>query len=444
MGWMDVFKGLLAAFSKLLKDLPVWAKVVMAFAIFLFLVVVTLLNLRQIIVYDVEILAQNGLAAAQYPVRHETMEREGKTDDNGRINVILVTSPLDRQENLIVIQKPIQNVAESPIRIRYGFRSHFWRSDITSLTLNCDFGKQSCDRAKTGDYHDIDDRRSTSAHGFLARGVAYAGQADARGLTVPALATLVRAPPDGGYTRVMLKNLAVGQDRCGRPTCPDSLVAAVEWNGVQLLFDGLEPFVSSDQAVRLTKAGRAVGTLSFGIPNTIFAEGTNQLRIRLYSRPDAMWGRQQKAASGPSAPLDTLTAAIILLRNQNREISGQAGIVTAKIETETFRDRTGRSYEVWVGAGTESEVGEKRAFVNKKLSVSLDGQKVVATVRPPLPGKRNWGVALAVQDGAGGLRVLFSETEAQVLLSDLKGRRTAELGPLRSNQFFANKVAVAD
>ena len=189
MGWGEVLKGLLEAFAKLVRDIPVWAKVVLVFGIFALLAYGVVVNLDQLVVYDIEILEQpRSGVGAPYLVEHKTTGRQSETDRAGRVKLILQAGPLEGQENDIVIRKSVVNVGEEPPRIRYGFRSKAWRSQMLSLTLTCDFRGKACQLEKTGQFEDVEEAPRSAARGLdscLQAGVSPGGPSQARASRTP-------------------------------------------------------------------------------------------------------------------------------------------------------------------------------------------------------------------------------------------------------------------
>ena len=153
---------------------------------------------------------------------------------------------------------------------------------------------------------------------------------------------------------------------------------------------------------------------------------------------------QQKVApqgNPPAKPLDILQSSVTFLRSPESPVKGHSGFLTAILEARTVRDQLGRSYELFVGAGTYAQVLAKQEFFNSTLGLSFAGQPVVGTVRPPLPGKSNWGVALGVRDTVTGrVRILFSKEEADRLNSELRRLPSNRLGPLKRDEFFVYKL----
>jgi hypothetical protein len=453
MGWGEVLKELLKSFSQLIRDIPVWAKVVLAFGIFCLVAIGVIVNLDQLIVYDVEIIeTPNSGASGLFNISYETTQRETKTDESGRVKLVLATGLLDRQENVIVVKKPAVNLGEEPPRVRYGFTSKLWRSQMVSFTLTCDFKKKHCELEKAGQFQDI---QVTSTGIPWLRGLEMIRQAYAqpreptqpsppKTLVTPTIQTLMRVAPDGGYTEFRFAKLSIDPSYCKKVgPCPDTLFAEIEWNGIRLLFDGIEAAASRERNLVLTEEGYIRGDLLFAVENTLFGGGANSLKVSVYSR-GGVRAAQQKAApqvKAPAKPLDVLQSSVAFLRSPENPVKGQLGLLTATVETRTVRDQLGRSYEVFVGAGTYAQAITKQEFINTKLALSFAGQPVVGTIRPPLPGKSNWGVALGVRDPVTGrVRILFSKEEADRLNTDLKRLPSTKLGPLKRDEFFVYKL----
>ena len=303
MGWMEVLKELLKLFPQLIRDLPAWAKVVLTFGIFLLVAVLAIASLKLLIVYDIEVLEKPSTAVASggpYNIYYENTERETKTDESGRAKLVSPTSIFDRQENRIVIKKPVVNVGENPLRAPYAFASKFWQSQMASFTLTCDFRKGACEREKTGQFQDIQERpKGTASRLGTIVNQAYAQAREAspmfspKELVAPTIQTLMRVAPDGGYTEVRFTKLMLASGYCKKiGRCPDTLIADVEWNGIRLVFDGIEPWVSRERNLAVTEEGQVRGELLVGIENNLFGEGPNSLKVSFYSRGGASTTRQ--------------------------------------------------------------------------------------------------------------------------------------------------------
>ena len=225
-GWGEVLKKLLDAWADIVRDLPVWAKVVIAFGILAVLSVILVMNLNQLIAYDIEIAEEpSDTERRVYSVDHTNTGRVEKTNEDGRVMLILPTGLLQNQNNDIVITKPVVAAGVRPPRIRYRFSSKYWQSNRVFFVLTCNFGSSppKCEREKTGNFESINETTDSWFPNLVTS--AYA-QTFSSGLPVPTLETLVHLATEGGYTVVRITGLSLAPDYCKRSgRCPDILFA---------------------------------------------------------------------------------------------------------------------------------------------------------------------------------------------------------------------------
>lgn len=445
---LEVLKRLLDSFASLIKDIPAWAKVALAFGIFALLAVVVLANLQQLIVYEVEVLEKNRSGAPrQYLIEHRNTGRESKTDENGRIKLVLQTGFLKPQRNEVVIKKPVLNVGEEAPRVRYGFSSTSWQSQIVPFSVVCDFGRHTCDLEKTGGYQSIEEitvkRDRRWPFGWL---VAHAQGVPPASVLVPTLDTLQHVAREGGFTEVRLSNLKLAPSYCqGAGRCPASLYADIEWNGVTLLFDGLEAVSRQDRGLVVAENGAIRSDLVFGLENGLFGRA-NALRISVYARETTSFSSKQamQTARRPAQLVDVLEGEVRAGQVEQRHPKSLRGVLSGSLDIRVYPERSGRSFEVRVAAGTEGQVIEKREAVNGRMSLSFAKQPVVAVVRPPLGVNQSWTLVLGVRDQATGrIQTLLSQEEAGRLAADIGGLSEAALGPLNAREFAVSRLPVA-
>jgi len=339
----------------------------------------------------------------------------------------------------------VVNVGEDPPCIRYGFTSRLWRSQMWSFSLTCDLRKKAFELERAGQFQDIEEApKKVTQWPRFGPDPAYAQPerslppAAPKVLVVPTIETLRRVGSDAGYTEIRVTNLAASAAYCkALGPCPDTLFAEIEWNGFRLLFDGVEDETSRERNLLVTEAGALRGELVFAIENTLFGSPTNSLKLSVYSRGGAAWIKKAlQSTKVPATLVDVFETSLTFLRAPEAPLRGQRRMLTAALGTRLVRGPQAGSYEVFAGAGSYAQVVAKQEFFNK-LSLSSQGQPLAATIRPPLPGKETWGLAVGMRDSnTGRIKILLTEQEAKRVDAELKRLSPAQLGPLRHGEIF--------
>jgi len=448
MPWLDVIKGFLSAFASLIKDIPVWAKSILVFGIFAVLTVVLLANLHQLIVYEVEVLENaRGGAARQYTIEHLTTGRQSRTDDSGYTKLLLPITLFTPQRNEMIVRKPVVNVGEAPPRLRFRFSSNVWQSAIVPFSIVCDFDRSACELERPGDYPDVEQIEGRTGKSLWESivGVVQAQSLPPAGVAVPTLETLVHFARDSGYTEIRLSGLQLTRSYCEGPgRCPASLYADVEWNGVKLLFDGIEG-ASSDRSLTVNEKGAVREDLIFGLENGMLGP-VNALRVSLYPQGGSFRGAQQMAKAAPVAmpPVDVLEGEVRLGQTEQAPPRSVRGVVSATLDLRVFPGQPGRGFEVRIASGPRGVVAEKRDVLNRMPPLSFGPQPLVALLRPPLDPKGSWSLVVGARDDkTGRVQTLFSEGEASRLRVWLAQAAPARLGPLDAKEFAVVKLPLA-
>ncbi len=443
---MGALNALIEAFKELIKGIPTWAKIVLCFAIFLVLAVVSILNHKLVMVYDIHVLERNAPdEMRQYTVEHVQSRLLRQTDDRQRFDVYLEAGVTEPQRNEIVIRRKTVVTAGPVDEIQYAFSSNSWTSDVFNFDLHCDFTTKECKKLGTKSYESI---QEVSAPGVVRFGAAHswpgrveAGEARSTtgaGIVVPTLATLRRVATEGGYMGVAFRKIQVIGDPCKLlRECKGTLYAEVEWNGKRLLYDGLNGRANGYFDLSITADRKVVGEIALAVENVLFTEAENQLVVKLYPRGTG------KAGEEPP-PADRLTRPVVLFREVKSEVIKSEGAqLQAEIEIRAYRDEYGRVYELFVASGSDERAIRKlQQEFGSRVKYQFQGLPVVGMLRPPLPPNRNWGLVAGVKSvETGRVRILFTQDEVKRLQTELRSYALNQgLGSLQPSAWFPYKL----
>lgn len=445
--WGHVIKAMLEAFAKLITDIPKPAKVILVFGIFFLLALVVMSNIRQVFVYDVEIVDGSG-QRANSPFTVSYNGTETRTDENGRIKLVRTSGLLEKQRNQLVIKRPVVNVGEDSPRIRYGFDSKHWQSCVTNFSLMCDFKARKCSLEDAGEFEEItpivDAGRPSWNFGLS---VAHARGLPVVGLAVPEHDTLTHMARTGGYTEIRLSKLHLPVSYCrSTAACPGAMFADVEWNGVRLLFDGVEAAQRPERDLIVSEDGTVRNDLIFALENGLFGEGDNSLRVRFFSRGRKASFAKQSMAMATPAPVDVLDGSVRVRDGRPVEpmsLRSQRQLLTSHLEARVFPASPGRVFEVRAASGGQIDVDKKRDFINNSLRLHIQKRPLVAVVRPPLGVNQPWSLVVGIRDSVNGrIETLLSEAEAKAFHSELVRLAPGALGPLNPNEFAISRLAL--
>jgi hypothetical protein len=448
MGWPETLKELLASVSTMLRDIPVWAKTIICLLVFAVVTYIVAANAQQMFVFQLDVAEKpESDEGIRYTILHTKSGYQTPYESSGteveRATIPVRVGLLESLGREFSIVRRTATSGQGAHRVVFTFDgSRPIQSDVITVSVVCDFAaKPHCSSAGSGS---VSDQKSSRLRLPTPR-AAYAAEPPAAHLNVPTLETLRDLQPDGGYMEVRVTNLRLDKTACGRD-CSGAVFWRVEWNGVTFFFDGIPPDATRNGDIAVSRDGSFARGIAFGIENTLFRDGANTLQVTLYTRRPLGGGFRpfEQLSSTEPKPLDAIESGLEVLRKVSLPVKGRGQQVSGELHVKPIAGALGRNRELFIGAGTQTDVTTMREFVNDTLGkrVTLGGKRLLGVLRPPLKANPLWGLAVGVvEPKTDKVRLLLSEAEAKSLLADLRRLPDQELRPLKRDNFFIQEVA---